>query len=90
MCIMVLARAPVKTVSVPTVALLAAQVRPAMDLQLTPEERELLRELIQERHRDLILEIARTDHHHFRQVLRTKQKVMEQLLEKVAGELVTD
>jgi hypothetical protein len=61
-----------------------------MDLQLTPEERELLREVLEEHHRDLVLEIARTDHHHFRQVLRTKQKVLETLREKVAGELVTE
>jgi hypothetical protein len=61
-----------------------------MELQLTPEERELLLEMLEEHHRCLVLEIARTDHHHFRQVLRTKQKVLEELLAKVAGELVTD
>lgn len=61
-----------------------------MDLLLTAEERALLREMLEEHHRDLILEIARTDHHHFRQVLRKKQKVLEALLEKVAGELVTN
>ena len=61
-----------------------------MDLQLTPDESELLREMLEEHHRSLVLEIARTDHYHFCQVLRTKQKVMEQLLEKVAGQLVTD
>jgi hypothetical protein len=61
-----------------------------MELQLTPEERELLLEMLEEHHRLLVLEIARTDHHHFRQVLRTKQKVLEELLTKVAGELVTD
>ncbi len=61
-----------------------------MDLQLTDEERELLREMLEEHHRNLVLEIARTDHHHFRQVLRTKQNVLEGLLAKVAGELVTD
>jgi hypothetical protein len=61
-----------------------------MQLILTFEERELLREMLEEHHRCLVLEIARTDHHHFRQVLRTKQKVLEELLSRVAGELVTD
>ena len=51
-----------------------------MELQLTPEERELLLELLEEHHRCLVLEIARTDHQHFRQVMRTKQKVLEELL----------
>jgi hypothetical protein len=61
-----------------------------MDLQLTAEEHLLLREMLEEHHRELVLEIARTDHHHFRQVLRTKQTLLEALLEKVAGELVAN
>jgi hypothetical protein len=60
-----------------------------LDLHLTPEERELLRETLEERQRDLVQEIAHTGPH-FRQVLRTKEKVLESLLAKVAGELVTE
>ncbi len=60
-----------------------------MELHLTSDQRELLREILEEHQRELLLEIARADHYNFRQVLRTKEKVLESLLQSVAGELVT-
>ena len=61
-----------------------------MNLQLTSDERELLLELLEERRRDLMHEISNTAHYHFKQVLRTKENVLESLLTKVAGELVAE
>jgi len=61
-----------------------------MNLQLTSNERELLLELLEERRRDLMHEIAQTNHYQFKQVLRTKENVLESLLTKVAGELVAE
>ncbi len=57
-----------------------------MELHLTAEQRELLQEVLQEHQRELLREIARADHYHFRQTLRTKEKVLESLLENVSGE----
>ncbi|MGI9101366.1 MAG: hypothetical protein ACR2IF_02875 [Terriglobales bacterium] len=59
-----------------------------MELHLTSDERQLLQEILLDRHRDLLREIAHTDHHHFKQVLKTKEKVLAALVEKLAGELV--
>lgn len=61
-----------------------------MHLHLTSDERVLLLELLEDRCRDLTYEISHTDPYHFKQVLRTKEKVLEALLTKVAGELVAD
>lgn len=59
-----------------------------MELKLTVEERDLLLQVLEEHHRDLVWEIAHTDHHHFKQVLKIKAKLLEGLQEKVVGELV--
>ncbi len=59
-----------------------------MELHLTADQRELLREILEKHQRELLREIARTDHYTFRQVLRTKEQVLESLLQSVAGELV--
>jgi len=61
-----------------------------MDLHLTSNERVLLMELLEERRRDLLREISQTEPYHFKQVLRTKENVLECLLTKVAGELVAE
>ena len=58
-----------------------------MELHLSAEQRDLLLEILEERHRELLWEMAHTDHHHFKQVLRSKERVVESMLEKVAGEL---
>lgn len=56
-----------------------------MEITLTTEEQELLKEILEERHRELRKEIFKTDHHHFKEVLKAKEKVMESLLEKLGA-----
>ena len=60
-----------------------------MELHLTSDQRQLLEEILEERHRELLREIAHTDHQHFKEVLRKKAKALESILEEVAEELVT-
>ena len=50
--------------------------------ELNDEERELIQELLEERHRTLLLEIAHTDHHHFKVVLRKKAELVESMLSR--------
>jgi hypothetical protein len=59
-----------------------------MELYLTSEQRQLLQEILEERHRELLREIAHTDHLHFKEVLRVKAKMVESLLEEVADGVV--
>jgi hypothetical protein len=54
-----------------------------MDLKLTPEEQELVSEVLEEHHRTLLREISRTDHHEFRVVLKKKEKLLESVLNKL-------
>lgn len=51
-----------------------------MEVTITPEEMELLIEILEERHRDLLHEISRTNHHEFKLVLRKKEKLLESVL----------
>ncbi len=52
----------------------------SFSLMLNDEERELLFQVLQERQRTLLLEIANTDHHDFRVALQKKEQVLESLL----------
>jgi hypothetical protein len=54
-----------------------------MELTLTVEERDLVLEILGQRHRELLREISHTDHHEFKLALRKK----EQLLEPVENRL---
>ncbi len=56
-----------------------------MELILTKEEKELLQEILEERHQELRRELFKTDHHQFKQVLKEKERVMEALMEKVGA-----
>ena len=60
-----------------------------MELHLTSEQRQLLQEILQERHRELLHEISHTDHYHYKEVLKTRVKALESLLDVLAGEPVT-
>jgi hypothetical protein len=55
----------------------------AMEILLTPEERELVLEILQERHRDLLKEIFHTDHHEYRDGLRQRERLLEGVLSKL-------
>lgn len=56
-----------------------------MNFECTNEERELLVRVLEERHRQLERELWRTDHHHFKTLLREEEKTLEQLLSKLAA-----
>ena len=48
-----------------------------MEITLTIEEWELLLEILGERHRALLREIAHTDHREFKVLLRKREKLLE-------------
>jgi hypothetical protein len=50
-----------------------------MELTLTMEERELLLEILGERHRALLREISHTDHREFKRALLNREKVLESI-----------
>jgi hypothetical protein len=54
-----------------------------MDLTLTYDEVELLTGILEQRHRDLLKEIAHTDHHEFRKSLRRNEKMLESILNRL-------
>lgn len=53
-----------------------------VSLALNDEERVLIQELLEDRYRTLLLEIAHTDHHHFKVVLRKKADLVESLMSR--------
>lgn len=54
----------------------------AVSLTLSDEERELLFEILEERHRALLREIWHTDHRDFKLSLQKKERVLESLLSR--------
>lgn len=54
-----------------------------MELTLSYEERELLIELLEERHRQLLREISHTHHHEFRVTLKKHEQVLEGVIGKL-------
>lgn len=54
-----------------------------MELTLTSAERELLLEVLEEHHRELLREIARARHHEFKVALKSKERLLESTLTKL-------
>jgi len=54
----------------------------SVSLMLSEEERDLIQEILEERHRTLLVEISQTDHHHFKAVLRKKAELLESVLSR--------
>ena len=54
-----------------------------MELTLTVEERELVLEILGQRHRELLREISHTDHHEFKHALRKKEKLLDSVENRV-------
>jgi hypothetical protein len=54
-----------------------------MELILTYDEVELLDGILEHRHRELLKEIAHTDHHEFRKALRKNEKMLESILSRL-------
>ena len=54
-----------------------------MELMLTIEERELLLEILSERHSALLREISHTDHREFKLALRKREKLLESVVDRL-------
>jgi hypothetical protein len=54
-----------------------------MELTLTVEERELVLEILNHRHRELLREISHTDHHEFKLALRKREKLLESVVNRL-------
>ena len=52
----------------------------AFSLELNEEERNLLQEILEARHRMLLREISHTDHHEYRVGLKKKAELLESVL----------
>jgi hypothetical protein len=54
-----------------------------MQITFTCEEQQLLMEVLEERHRELVREISRSHHHDFKAVLRNNARLLESVLNKL-------
>lgn len=55
----------------------------AISLALDEDEKELVREILEERQRTLLMEISHTDHHDFKVALRRKAELLESVLRQL-------
>ena len=55
-----------------------------MDVTFTPEEHELLAEILEEHHRELLREICRAEHREFKAVLRRREELVQSVINKLA------
>ena len=55
-----------------------------MEVTFTPEEHALIAEIMEEHHRELLREIARTEHREFKAVLRRREEMVQGVLNKLA------
>ena len=49
------------------------------------EEQQLLLDILEQRHRELLKEISHTDHHQFKEALRKNEKLLESVLSRLRG-----
>jgi hypothetical protein len=56
-----------------------------MELILNTEEQELLLAILEQRHRELLKEIAHTDHHEFKRGLRKNERLLDSMLCRLRG-----
>ena len=56
-----------------------------MELMLSTEEQEFLLSILEQRHRELLKEIAHTDHHEFTQGLRKNERLLDSILGRLRG-----
>jgi hypothetical protein len=61
-----------------------------MELTLNTEEQNLLLSILDRRHRELVNEIAHTDHREFKQELRKDERLLDSLLSRLRGAAVQD
>jgi len=58
-----------------------------MQVTFSPMERELLLEIIEQHHRELLREIARTDQRGFKVILKNKEELLESMIHKLGAEI---
>lgn len=56
-----------------------------LEVELTPEEKEMLREMLESEISDLSEEIAHTDSFDYRDALRQRRGVLQKLVEAIAA-----
>ena len=56
-----------------------------MNVNISEREAEIAREILEGAYRELLLEIARAEHHDFRVVLQQREKLLQALLEKLGS-----
>ncbi len=54
-----------------------------MEFTLTGEERDLVLQILQERHREMLREIARTDRHEFKLTLQKNERLLDSVLSRL-------
>jgi hypothetical protein len=54
-----------------------------MDLRLSPEEAELMREILSERQGEMFRQISRTQHRDFKTTLRQKESLLDSVVHKL-------
>jgi len=57
-----------------------------MNYSMTEAEAELIREILSHHHRELLLEIARAEHHQFKLAPQKREELLKTVLEKLALE----
>ncbi len=57
--------------------------------ELSPEEMEVLREILQHELKQMEIEIFRTDSPDFKQILKHRRDILEQLMRKCSSALVS-
>lgn len=61
-----------------------------MELTLNTQEQQLLLSILEQRHQELIREIAHTDHREFKQGLRKNEKLLEAMVGHLRDAAVQD
>lgn len=54
-----------------------------MELIFSSEEARFLMEVLEERHRQLVRELSHTNHRDFKLILKSNEKLLESILEKL-------
>lgn len=54
-----------------------------MNVNMTDREAEVVREILEQGYRELLLEIARAEHHEFKLALQEREKLLKSILEKL-------
>ncbi len=56
-----------------------------MNINLTEQEADVARQILEQGYRELLLEIARAEHHEFKVALHERERLLKGLLEKLGA-----